>query len=56
MSAMKTTTNLSKKGQDLVHVVHEHNRSIGQTKVHNHILVMTISGSEGRLMYIISLY
>ena len=42
--------------EDLVHVVHEHCRSVGHTKKHNHILVVSILGPEGCLLYVICLH
>jgi len=47
---------IQERSEDPIHVVHEHNQSIGHTKGHNHILVVAISGPECRLLHIISLY
>jgi len=42
--------------EDPVHVVHKHSRSVGHTEGHHHILVVAISGPEGRLLHIIRLH
>jgi len=42
--------------EDPVRIVHKHNWSIGHTKRHNHVLIVSISGSKGCLLYIIRLH
>jgi hypothetical protein len=55
MSSMKTMTNLSNSGMNMVHEVHEVCRRICQPKRHNEVLVETVSHRESSLVDIFSM-